>query len=158
MGTGSTVNIAGGGPVGMAAATSALLLGASVVIVGDPNKDRREHAHSVGFKIVDLLAVPQPEQVEQILGVPEVDPSVGCGKLVSALDLLLLLLAWTLLEVAGEGTDHALLTQTDDRGVRAPRARSREVGSGAAHPTEYRWLGRPFSVRPTIAGTRRAAA
>jgi hypothetical protein len=62
--------------------------------------------------------------------------------------LLLRLLAGTLLEVAGEGTDHALLTQTDDGGVRAPRAGSREVGSGAAHPTECRWwLGRPAQCR-----------
>src|SRR4051794_33362418 len=74
------------------------------------------------------------------------------------LDLLLRLLAGTLLEVAGEGTDHALLAQTDDDGVRAPRAGSREVGSRAAHPTEYRWLGRPIRVRPTTAGICRAAA
>ena len=73
---------------------------------------------------------------------------IDCGKRVSALDLLLRLLARTLLEVAGEGTDHALLTQTDDGGVRAPRAGSREVGSGAAHPTECRWwLGRPAQCR-----------
>jgi hypothetical protein len=66
---------------------------------------------------------------------PEADAAV--------LDLLLLLRlrAGTLLEVAGEGTDHALLTQTDDGGVRAPRACSPEVGSGAAHPPECRWLG-----------------
>ena len=67
-----------------------------------------------------------------------------CGKRVSGLELLLL--ARTLLEVAGEGTDHALLTQTDDGGIRTPWAGSREVGNGAAHPTECRWLGSTGSV------------
>src|SRR3954453_23133690 len=38
--TGSTVYIAGAGPVGLAAAASAQLLGAAVVIVGDLNKER----------------------------------------------------------------------------------------------------------------------
>ena len=38
--TGSTVYVAGAGPVGLAAATSAVLLGAAVVIVGDLNADR----------------------------------------------------------------------------------------------------------------------
>ena len=65
----------GGGPMGMAAATSAPLLGPSVVIVGD-DKDRRDHNRSVGLETVDPLAAPLPEQVEQILGVPEVDAAV----------------------------------------------------------------------------------
>ena len=38
--TGSTVYVAGAGPVGLAAAHSAQLLGAAVVIVGDLNKER----------------------------------------------------------------------------------------------------------------------
>ena len=38
--TGSTVYVAGAGPVGLACATSAHLLGAAVVIVGDMNDDR----------------------------------------------------------------------------------------------------------------------
>ena len=37
---GSTVYIAGAGPVGLAAAASAQLLGAAIVIVGDLNKER----------------------------------------------------------------------------------------------------------------------
>src|SRR6186997_1909288 len=40
VGPGTTVYIAGAGPVGMAAAASAQLLGAAVVIVGDMNKAR----------------------------------------------------------------------------------------------------------------------
>src|SRR6195952_4477066 len=52
-GTGSTVYIAGGGPVGLAAATAALLLGAATVIVGDPNEGRRALASSFGCETVD---------------------------------------------------------------------------------------------------------
>jgi len=48
VGVGSTVYVAGAGPVGLAAATSALLLGASAVIVGDMNADRLAQAKSFG--------------------------------------------------------------------------------------------------------------
>ena len=44
VGPGSTVYIAGAGPVGLAAAASAQLLGAAVVIVGDMNEARLAHA------------------------------------------------------------------------------------------------------------------
>jgi len=73
--TGSTVYIAGAGPVGLAAATSALLLGAAVVIVGDLNKERLEQAHSFGCETIDVSQGAPQDQIEQILGVPEVD----CG-------------------------------------------------------------------------------
>ncbi|MBT2514568.1 formaldehyde dehydrogenase, glutathione-independent [Arthrobacter sp. ISL-30] len=75
VGVGSTVYIAGAGPVGLAAATSAQLLGAAVVIVGDLNKERLEKARSFGCETVDLTQGGPAEQIEQILGVPEVD----CG-------------------------------------------------------------------------------
>ena len=52
--TGSTVYIAGAGPVGLAAATSAVLLGAAVVIVGDLNADRLAKAASFGCETVDI--------------------------------------------------------------------------------------------------------
>src|SRR6266436_8736548 len=42
--TGSTAYIAGGGPVGLASAAAAQLLGAAVVIVGDMNPDRLAQA------------------------------------------------------------------------------------------------------------------
>src|ERR1700732_800461 len=48
VGVGSTVYVAGAGPVGLAAAASALLLGAAVVIVSDFNKDRLAQARSFG--------------------------------------------------------------------------------------------------------------
>jgi glutathione-independent formaldehyde dehydrogenase len=72
VGTGSTVYIAGG----LAAATSAMLLGASAVIVGDPNEARRQQALGFGCEVVDPLEAFLPEQIEQILGVPEVDAAV----------------------------------------------------------------------------------
>jgi glutathione-independent formaldehyde dehydrogenase len=75
VGVGSTVYIAGAGPVGLAAATSAQLLGAAVVIVGDMNTDRLAQARSFGCETVDLGKGGPVEQIEQLLGVSEVD----CG-------------------------------------------------------------------------------
>ena len=74
--TGSTVYIAGAGPVGLAAATSAFLLGAAVVIVGDLNADRLAKAKSFGCETIDVSAGEPQDQIEQILGVPEVDCAV----------------------------------------------------------------------------------
>jgi glutathione-independent formaldehyde dehydrogenase len=74
--TGSTVYIAGAGPVGLAAATSAFLLGAAVVIVGDLQKERLDQARSFGCETVDVSAGEPRDQVEQILGEPEVDCAV----------------------------------------------------------------------------------
>src|ERR687887_657877 len=54
VGVGSTVYVAGGGPVGLAAAASARILGAAVVMIGDFNKDRLAHASRVGFEAIDL--------------------------------------------------------------------------------------------------------
>ena len=73
---GSTVYVAGAGPVGLAAATSAFLLGAAVVIVGDLNEDRLAQARSFGCETVDVSKGDPKDQIEQILGVPEVDCAV----------------------------------------------------------------------------------
>src|ERR1700760_519286 len=54
VGVGSTVYVAGAGPVGMAAAASAYVLGAAVVIVGDLQKERLAHAASMGYIPLDL--------------------------------------------------------------------------------------------------------
>jgi len=75
VGTGSTVYIAGAGPVGLAAACSAMLLGAAVVIVGDLNADRLAQARSFGAETVDVSRGDPRDQIEQILGANEVD----CG-------------------------------------------------------------------------------
>ncbi|GAA4690746.1 MULTISPECIES: formaldehyde dehydrogenase, glutathione-independent [Kocuria] len=73
---GSTVYIAGAGPVGLAAAASALLLGAAVVIVADMNEDRLAQARSFGCETVNLTEGDPQDQIEQILGVPEVDCAI----------------------------------------------------------------------------------
>jgi len=73
---GSTVYIAGAGPVGLAAAVGAQLLGAAVVIVGDLNSDRLAQARSFGAETVDVSKGDPKDQIEQILGVPEVDCAV----------------------------------------------------------------------------------
>ncbi|MFI8527876.1 formaldehyde dehydrogenase, glutathione-independent [Promicromonospora sukumoe] len=75
VGVGSTVYVAGAGPVGLAAAASAHLLGAAAVIVGDLNKERLEQARSFGCEAIDVAAGPIGDQIAEILGVPEVD----CG-------------------------------------------------------------------------------
>ena len=73
--TGSTVYIAGAGPVGLAAALSAQLLGAAVVIVADLNEERLAQARTFGCETVDVSKGDPKDQIEQLLGVPEVD----CG-------------------------------------------------------------------------------
>jgi glutathione-independent formaldehyde dehydrogenase len=75
--TGSTVYIAGAGPVGLAAAHAAQLLGAAVVIVGDRNADRLAQARSFGCETADITQDASLEdQIAQILGAPEVDCAV----------------------------------------------------------------------------------
>ncbi|HEX6336389.1 MAG TPA: formaldehyde dehydrogenase, glutathione-independent [Jiangellaceae bacterium] len=73
---GSTVYIAGAGPVGLAAATSAFLLGAAAVIVADLQPERLEQARSFGCETIDVSKGNPVDQIEQILGVPEVDCAV----------------------------------------------------------------------------------
>ena len=73
--TGSTVYVAGAGPVGLAAATSAYLLGAAVVIVGDLNEERLAQARSFGCETVNVAEGDPLEQVQQILG-PDA-PAIG---------------------------------------------------------------------------------
>ncbi|PPG36055.1 formaldehyde dehydrogenase, glutathione-independent [Rathayibacter sp. AY2B5] len=75
VGVGSTVYVAGAGPVGLAAAVGAQLIGAAVVIVADLNEERLAQARSFGCETVDVSKGDPAGQIEQILGVPEVD----CG-------------------------------------------------------------------------------
>src|ERR671927_388432 len=74
--SGSTVYVAGGGPVGLAAAYSALLLVADVVFVGDLIPERLEQAKSFGCEPIDVSKGDPKDQIEEILGVPEVDAAV----------------------------------------------------------------------------------
>jgi glutathione-independent formaldehyde dehydrogenase len=77
VGVGSTVYVAGAGPVGLAAAASAQILGAAVVMIGDMNDERLKHAKNVGFEPIDLRKSDKLEElIEQVVGVPEVDASI----------------------------------------------------------------------------------
>ena len=79
VGSGSTVYIAGAGPVGLAAAHASQFLGAAVVIVGDINTDRLKQAQSFGCETIDLSQEGElQDRLEDILGVPEVDAAVDC--------------------------------------------------------------------------------
>ena len=76
---GSTVYVAGAGPVGLAAAASAQLLGAAVVIVGDMIEERLAQARSFGCETVNLRENGSlADKVAQILGEPEVDSAIDC--------------------------------------------------------------------------------
>jgi len=79
VGPGSVVYVAGAGPVGLACATACQLLGAAVVIVGDMIDERLKQAASFGCETIDLKKDASLEdQIEQIVGVPEVDQAVDC--------------------------------------------------------------------------------
>src|SRR5271163_2101874 len=77
VGVGSIVYIAGAGPVGLAAAASAQILGAALVMIGDMNADRLKHAESVGFTPIDLTKSDNlGDLIENVVGKPEVDSAV----------------------------------------------------------------------------------
>src|SRR5688500_3255293 len=79
VGPGSIVYVAGAGPVGLASAASAHLLGAACVIVGDLIPERLAQARSFGCETVDVSAdTPLADQIEAIVGEPEVDCAVDC--------------------------------------------------------------------------------
>ena len=77
VGVGSITYVAGAGPVGLAAAASAQILGAAVVMVGDFNKERLNHAAKMGFVPIDLSQHDRlGEMIAQVVGVPEVDSAI----------------------------------------------------------------------------------
>ena len=79
VGPGSIVYVAGAGPVGLACAASCHLLGAAVVIVGDMIPERLAQARSFGCETIDLTKnVSLADQIEAIIGIPEVDSAVDC--------------------------------------------------------------------------------
>src|SRR5256884_6252235 len=78
VGPGSTVYVAGAGPVGLACAHSAQFLGASVGIVGDLIPERLGQAPCFGCQTVGVSRGAGADQIQQILGVPEVDAAVDC--------------------------------------------------------------------------------
>lgn len=77
VGVGSIVYVAGAGPVGLAAAASAQILGAALVMVGDMNAERLRHAASVGFTSIDLTKSDRlGDLIAEIVGKPEVDAAI----------------------------------------------------------------------------------
>jgi glutathione-independent formaldehyde dehydrogenase len=79
VGPGAVVYVAGAGPVGLACAAACHLLGAAVVMVGDMIPERLEQARSFGCQPIDLRkSATLAEQIEQVVGVPEVDCGVDC--------------------------------------------------------------------------------
>ncbi len=77
VGVGSTVYVAGAGPVGLAAAASARILGAAVVMIGDFNPDRLAHAAKVGFEPIDLSKSDRlGDLVADVIGTDEVDSAI----------------------------------------------------------------------------------
>ena len=79
VGPGSIAYVAGAGPVGLACAHGCQLLGAACVIVGDMIPERLSQAASFGCETIDLREdATLAEQIEQIVGVPEVDCGVDC--------------------------------------------------------------------------------
>ena len=147
--TGSTVYVAGAGPVGLAAAYSAQLLGAAVVIVGDLNADRLAQARSFGCETVDISQdATLEDQIAEILGTNEVDCAVdavgfeasghgsGAGEAPAA--VLNSIMALTR---AGGGSASPACTSPATRAPPTPtprRARSR-CGSGSAGPRATRF-------------------
>src|SRR3979411_1065993 len=75
---GSTVYVAGAGPAGRAWAASPHFLGRAGGGVRDLNPERLAQARSFGCETVDVSKGEVPDQLEQILGVPEVDAAVDC--------------------------------------------------------------------------------
>jgi glutathione-independent formaldehyde dehydrogenase len=86
--TGSTVYVAGAGPVGLAAAHAAQLLGAAIVMVGDLIPERLEQARSFGCEPIDVSKGDPKNQIAELIGeqlaeainpparIPEVDAGV----------------------------------------------------------------------------------
>jgi glutathione-independent formaldehyde dehydrogenase len=78
VGVGSTVYIAGAGPVGLACAASALLLGAAAVVVGDYKPERLAQARSFGCETIDLGREDLHDSLASLFQTPEVDAAVDC--------------------------------------------------------------------------------
>lgn len=77
VGVGSIVYVAGAGPVGLAAAASARILGAALVMIGDMNLERLQHAQNVGFTSINLTNSDNlGDLIADVIGRPEVDSAI----------------------------------------------------------------------------------
>ncbi len=154
--SGSTVYIAGAGPVGLAAAHSAQFLGAAVVIVGDLIPERLEQARSFGCETVDVSKGDPKDQIEQILGVPEVDCGVdavgfearGHGSSSGEEQPATVLNSMMDITRAGGGRRHPRPLRDRRPGRRRPRTpRSARSRSASASAGRSRTASRPASAR-----------
>jgi glutathione-independent formaldehyde dehydrogenase len=137
VGPGSTVYVAGAGPVGLACAAGCQLLGAAVVIVGDMIPERLKQAKSFGCEAIDLRKdASLGDQIAQILGSPEVDSAVDCvgfearghGKDVSVERPATVLNSLMTVTRAGGGLGIPGLYVTDDPGGVDDNAKSGTLG------------------------------
>lgn len=78
VGPGSTVFVAGGGPVGLASAAICQLRGASAVVVGEPRPERRRLAEAAGFLAVDPDSATIRERLFELIGHDQVDVGLDC--------------------------------------------------------------------------------
>lgn len=78
VGVGKTVYVSGCGPVGLCAAISSYLRGASCVIIGDTNQDRLDHARlTLGCKTINVSKHEViKDQIAAFIGVSEVDCAI----------------------------------------------------------------------------------
>jgi len=78
VGVGSTVYVAGAGPVGLAAAASAHILGAAAVLIGDMNQERLAHATRVAG-LTDQPDLSHRLRAETTCRAPTVLLPIGSG-------------------------------------------------------------------------------
>src|ERR1700757_4513551 len=71
VGVGSTVYVAGAGPVGLAAAAPPTAIGAAAVFVGERNKERLAHAKKMGYETIDISQHDNlADQIAEVVGEP----------------------------------------------------------------------------------------
>ena len=128
----------GCGTVGLAAAASARILGAAVVMIGDMNKERLAHAKKIGFEPIDLNAHDRlGELVAAVIGEPVVDSFIDAVGFEAKGDgggeqpAVVLNQAMEVTRYAGSiGIPGLYVTKDPDRTTNRPRkARSRQFRS-----------------------------
>ncbi|ROO90192.1 glutathione-independent formaldehyde dehydrogenase [Actinocorallia herbida] len=143
---GSTVYVAGAGPVGLASAAACRLLGAAAVVVGDFNAERLAHVRSVGFATADLAADGAlADKLAEVLGVPHVDVGIDC---VGASDA-------AVMNAGAEGITPGARALNDIIGVVRPGGAVAvpgvySAGTPGARPSLGVWLGGVWSKAITV--------
>lgn len=76
---GTSVYVAGAGPVGLASAAAARFLGAEPILVGDTNAHRLAQVRHGGFESLDITTGPIDELIAARTGAPHVDAGIDCA-------------------------------------------------------------------------------